>query len=119
MLPEYGLAIIVIGVAAESFGVPIPGGIILIATAFYSGSTGSLDLLGAAGGTLGSLALGAVLPDMAPAATTMAVVGMAAIFTAVVRAPLTGFVMTIEMTGRADYALPMLTACLAGATRAP
>jgi len=40
------------------------------------------------------------------------VVGMAALFTAVVRAPLTGIVLTIEMTGRADLALAMLFACL-------
>ena len=51
--------------------------------------------------------------DLSP--TTFAVVGMAAMFTAVVRAPLTGATLTIEMTGRADCALAMLVACLAAA----
>ena len=49
--------------------------------------------------------------DLSP--TTFAVVGMAALFNAVVRAPFTGAVLTIEMTARADCALPMLVACLA------
>jgi CIC family chloride channel protein len=40
---------------------------------------------------------------------------MAAMFTAVVRAPLTGSVLAIEMTGRADCALAMLVACMAAA----
>ena len=58
LLPEYGLAIVVIGVAIESLGVPIPGGIPLIAAAFYAGATGQLDpvsvgLAGAGGAMLG------------------------------------------------------------------
>ena len=43
LLPEYGLAIVVIGVAIESLGVPLPGGIPLIAAAFYAGATGQMD----------------------------------------------------------------------------
>lgn len=42
----------------------------------------------------------------------LAVVGMAAFFTAVVRAPLTGIVLVIEMTGSFTLLLPMLEACL-------
>ena len=41
-----------------------------------------------------------------------AVVGMCALFTAIVRAPLTGIALTIEMTGRPDLVLAMLTASL-------
>ncbi|MEI7688179.1 MAG: ClC family H(+)/Cl(-) exchange transporter [Planctomycetota bacterium] len=41
----------------------------------------------------------------------LAVVGMAAFFTAVVRAPLTGIVLVIEMTGTFTLLLPMLCAC--------
>ncbi len=50
-------------------------------------------------------------PHVAPIAAVFAVVGMAAYFTAIVRAPLTGIVLILEMTG--DYAqmLPLLTAC--------
>jgi chloride channel protein, CIC family len=40
-----------------------------------------------------------------------AVVGMAAFFTGVVRAPLTGMLLVCEMTGSATMILPMLGAC--------
>jgi chloride channel protein, CIC family len=42
-----------------------------------------------------------------------AVVGMAAFFSGVVRAPLTGIVLVTEMTGNATMLLPMLGACFA------
>ena len=38
---------------------------------------------------------------------------MAAFFTGVVRAPLTGIVLVIEMTGNVTMLLPMLVACFA------
>jgi CIC family chloride channel protein len=41
-----------------------------------------------------------------------AIVGMVALFAASVRAPLTGIVLTIEMTGRGDLTLGMLAAAL-------
>jgi CIC family chloride channel protein len=40
-----------------------------------------------------------------------AVVGMAAFFTGVVRAPLTGMVLVTEMTASVTMLLPMLAAC--------
>jgi CIC family chloride channel protein len=43
--------------------------------------------------------------------TAYAVVGMAALFTAVVRAPLTGIILAIELTGSFTLLLPMLAAC--------
>jgi len=45
-----------------------------------------------------------------------AVVGMAAFFTAVVRAPVTGIVLVTEMTGCFTLLLPMLLACFAAMT---
>jgi CIC family chloride channel protein len=42
----------------------------------------------------------------------LAVVGMAAYFTAIVRAPLTGIVLMVEMTGNYSLVLPLLAACL-------
>lgn len=42
-----------------------------------------------------------------------AVVGMAAFFTAVVRAPLTGIILVLELTGTSTLLLPMLAACCA------
>jgi H+/Cl- antiporter ClcA len=45
-----------------------------------------------------------------------AVVGMAAFFTAVVRAPVTGIILVTEMTGSFTLLLPMLLACFAAMT---
>jgi CIC family chloride channel protein len=43
---------------------------------------------------------------------TFAVVGMAAYFSGIVRAPLTGMVLIVEMTGNYSLVLPLLVACL-------
>ena len=80
---------------------------------------------GAAGGifgpllVLGSLAgLGvglighAVLPTWIPEPAFFAVLGMGALLAAVVRAPLTGIVLMVELTGQYNIMLPLLTACL-------
>ena len=40
------------------------------------------------------------------------VLGMGALFTAIVRAPLTGIVLMIELTGDYGFMLPLLTSCL-------
>jgi chloride channel protein, CIC family len=45
--------------------------------------------------------------------TAFAVVGMAAFFTGVVQAPVTGIVLVAEMTGGSTMLLPMLAACSA------
>jgi CIC family chloride channel protein len=79
---------------------------------------------GAAGGIFAPLlALGALLglgvgqianrfaPAMVPEPAVFAVVGMAAYFTAIVRAPLTGIVLIVEMTGDYQQMLPLLIAC--------
>lgn len=42
-----------------------------------------------------------------------AVVGMAAFFTATVRAPVTGIVLIVELTGVVNQLLPMLWGCFA------
>jgi len=52
--------------------------------------------------------------DQRPAA--FAVVGMAAFFSAVVRAPVTGIILVTEMTGCFTLLLPMLLACFAAIT---
>ena len=79
---------------------------------------------GAAGGIFAPLlALGALLglavgqiahgfaPDIVPEPGVFAVVGMAAYFAAIVRAPLTGIVLIVEMTGDYQQMLPLLVAC--------
>lgn len=53
-----------------------------------------------------------LLPGVAGHPETFAVVGMAAFFTAVVRAPLTGIVLMVEMTGDYALVLPLLVAAL-------
>lgn len=52
-------------------------------------------------------------PAIVPEPTGMAIVGMAAFFTAVVRAPATGIVLVTEMTGSYTLLLPMLGASFA------
>jgi len=52
-------------------------------------------------------------PNMAGEPISYAVTGMAAFFTAVVRAPLTGIVLVVELTGCNTQLLPMLAACFA------
>jgi CIC family chloride channel protein len=52
-------------------------------------------------------------PDLDIQAEGFAVVGMAAFFTGVVRAPLTGIVLVTEMTANVTMLLPMLVACFA------
>jgi CIC family chloride channel protein len=66
-------------------------------------------------GALIGLALGQVLQILAPAwvpqPAVFAVVGMAAYFAAIVRAPLTGIMLIVEMTGSYQQMLPLLVSC--------
>jgi CIC family chloride channel protein len=66
-------------------------------------------------GALGGFALGgaahAMLPVWAPHPEVFAVLGMGALLTAIVRAPLTGIVLMIELTGQYDFMLPLLVSC--------
>ena len=55
----------------------------------------------------------ALFPGLGLQPQAFAVVGMAAFFTGVVRAPLTGIVLIIEMTAAFAMLLPMLGACFA------
>jgi chloride channel protein, CIC family len=52
-------------------------------------------------------------PDLGIVPEAFAVVGMAALFTGVVQAPITGIVLVIEMTAGVTTLLPMLGACFA------
>src|SRR3984893_1897630 len=53
------------------------------------------------------------VPDLDIAPEAFAVVGMAAFFTGVVQAPVTGIMLVIEMTAGFTMLLPMLAACFA------
>ncbi len=52
-----------------------------------------------------------LFPSLVPIPAIFAVVGMAAYFAAIVRAPLTGIVLITEMTGNYAQMLPLLVAC--------
>ncbi len=70
-----------------------------------------LLVLGAQLGLLFGAACRLLFPDLHIQPEGFAVVGMAAFFTGVVRAPLTGIVLVVEMTASVHMLLPMLGAC--------
>jgi chloride channel protein, CIC family len=69
-------------------------------------------VVGASFGALFGEVLNYLLPGLGITPFACAVVGMATLFTACVRAPLTGVVLAVEMTGRGDLTLPLLGASL-------
>jgi CIC family chloride channel protein len=71
-----------------------------------------LLLVGTAFGALFGGVVHHFRPDLMAANVEFAIVGMVALFAASVRAPLTGIVLSIEMTGRGDLTLGMLGAAL-------
>ena len=90
----------------------------LTMVSYSSGAAGGIfaPLLGL--GALGGLLFGAgvhALPLAGAAGLTpeiFCVIGMGALFTAIVRAPLTGIVLMIELTGSYSFMLPLLVGCL-------
>jgi len=68
--------------------------------------------LGAAFGALFYQLLNHFIPALGVTPVACAVVGMSTLFAACVRAPLTGIVLTVEMTGRGDLTLALLSAAL-------
>src|SRR4051812_8161461 len=70
-----------------------------------------LLVLGAQAGLLVGLLGPHLFPSATGYGTSFAVVGMAALFTAIVRAPLTGIVLILEMTSSYPLMLPLLAAC--------
>jgi chloride channel protein, CIC family len=75
-----------------------------------------LLVLGAQSGLVLGTLFGRWFPYLAERPAAFAVVGMAAFFTAVVRAPVTGIILVTEMTGSFTLLLPMLLACFAAMT---
>jgi chloride channel protein, CIC family len=90
------------GLGAVSYAAATPGGLFA-----------PMLVLGSQGGLLFGTLCDHWFPGMVSHPTTFAVVGMAAFFTAVVRAPLTGIVLVTEMTASFTLLLPMLGACFA------
>jgi chloride channel protein, CIC family len=88
------------GLGAVSYAAGTPGGLFA-----------PLLVLGAQFGFLSGGVCRALLPDLGVQPEGFAVVGMAAFFTGVVRAPVTGIVLVTEMTASVTMLLPMLSAC--------
>jgi CIC family chloride channel protein len=88
---------------------------LLGSVSYAAGTPGGLFapmlVLGAQLGLLFGAGSGALFPGLGIPPQAFAVVGMAAFFTGVVRAPLTGIVLIIEMTAAFPMLLPMLVAC--------
>ncbi len=89
---------------------------VLTMTSYGSGAAGGifapLLVLGALAGLgFGQLAHN-VVPAWIPHPEVYAVLGMGALFTATVRAPLTGIVLMVELTGEYGFMLPLLVSCL-------
>jgi CIC family chloride channel protein len=70
-----------------------------------------LLVLGAQSGLLFGAGCRLAFPGLAIQPEAFALVGMAAFFTGVVRAPVTGIVLVTEMTANVTMLLPMLGAC--------
>ncbi|MFA6240215.1 MAG: H(+)/Cl(-) exchange transporter ClcA, partial [Candidatus Hydrogenedentales bacterium] len=89
------------------------GKFLLTLLCYVSGVPGGIFapmlVIGACVGLLTGIGASVTLPALAPTPESFAVVGMAAFFSAVVRAPLTGIVLVLEMTGDYQQLLPVLT----------
>jgi chloride channel protein, CIC family len=85
------------------------------AVSYAAGTPGGLFapmlVLGAQFGFVSGEVCRALLPYLDVQPEGFAIVGMAAFFTGVVRAPITGIVLASEMTGSVSVLLPMLCAC--------
>jgi CIC family chloride channel protein len=98
LLPLIFLIRFVLG--AVSYAAATPGGLFA-----------PLLVLGAQLGLYFGLLCQLAFPSLHVQPEAFAVVGMAAFFTGVVRAPLTGILLVTEMTGNVTMVLPMLGAC--------
>ena len=97
-LPALFLFRLVLGAASYAAGTP-------------GGLFAPLMVLGAVSGLAFGYVVDAAIPDLTVRPEAFALVGMGAFFAGTVRAPLTGIVLVIEMTGSSTLLLPLLAAC--------
>jgi chloride channel protein, CIC family len=87
----------------------------LTTTSYAAGAPGGIFAPLLVLGALIGLAIGQIAnslaPQIVPIPAVFAVVGMAAYFTAIVRAPITGIMLIVEMTGNYAQMLPLLVGC--------
>jgi chloride channel protein, CIC family len=105
------------GIAIRWVLILIVARFVLTMVSYGSGAAGGIFAPLLVLGSLGGLAVGAaahaVAPGWAAYPETFAVIGMGALFTSTVRAPLTGIVLMIELTGEYGFMLPLLVGCFA------
>lgn len=97
-----GFFVLRLALTSLSYGSGAPGGIFA-----------PLLVLGAQIGLVIAALASWAMPSVEVRPVAFAVVGMAAYFAAIVRAPLTGIVLIVEMTGGYALILPLLVACFA------
>jgi len=97
-----GVFLLRFGLGPLSYAAGTPGGLFA-----------PILVLGSQSGLLFGIICHRWFPAVAPHPTTLGIVGMAAFFTAVVRAPVTGIILVTEMTASFTLLLPMLGACFA------
>lgn len=89
--------------------------LLLTTMSYGTGTAGGifapLLVLGALVGLATGQSIHYFVPNVVSEPAVFAVVGMAAIFTAIVRAPLTGILLIVEMTGSYEQMLPLLVSC--------
>lgn len=84
-----------------SYAAGVPGGIFA-----------PMLVMGASLGMLAGITVTGFSPGIAPIPESFVPIGMAAFFAAVVRAPITGIVLVLEMTGDFHQLLPLITGSL-------
>ena len=103
----------VIGMIPLAFALRFGLGAVCYAARTPGGLFAPLLVLGAQLGLLYGALCQAAFPGLGIEPEAFAVVGMAALFTGVVQAPVTGIVLVTEMTAAFTTLLPMLAACFA------
>lgn len=86
-------------------------GVVSYAAATPGGLFAPMLVLGSQAGLVVGLIGVQLAPGYAPEPAALALIGMAAFFTATVRAPITGIVLATELTGETSVLPPMLGAC--------
>ncbi len=82
------------------------------ATGAPGGVFAPMLLIGALGGAILARGVESVFPTTGAQATALAILGMASVFTGSIRAPLTGMVLIIELTGDYTQLLPLGVTCM-------
>lgn len=89
---------------------------VLVLVSYATGAPGGVFapmlLIGALVGTILARGVEVFFPNSGGLSTALAILGMASVFTGSIRAPLTGMVLIIELTGDYDQLLALGVACI-------